>query len=86
MLSLNFLLIATAAALPAVAIAMLGYDAYQNAAARKRLEAAECRAEKLPEAELKLRAQLAGMICGVALLSFIVLSSFDVARRVIRCG
>ena len=78
MLLLKFLLIATGATLLVVAAAVLGYDLYQYVAARKRLESAEAGAEKLQEPELRLRVQLAGTICGAAVLSFLMASIFDV--------
>jgi regulator of protease activity HflC (stomatin/prohibitin superfamily) len=78
MLLLKFLLISTGIALLVTAAAILGYDIYEYLRARKRIEAAESGAEKLPEPELNLRIHLAGMMCGAAAIALLLSSSFDV--------
>jgi hypothetical protein len=78
MLLLKFLLISTGIALLVTAAAILGYDIYEYLRARKRIETAESGAEKLPEPELKLRVHPAGMICGAAVITLLLSSSFDV--------
>src|SRR5215469_16275662 len=77
MLLLKYLLIGAGIALLLTAAAVLGYDIYNYILAQKRIGKAEG-AEKLEEPELKLRVQLAGMICGVALVAFVLASSFDI--------
>jgi regulator of protease activity HflC (stomatin/prohibitin superfamily) len=78
MLLLKDLLIGTGIALLVVAAAILGYDTYTYIQNNKRVRSAEAGPERLPEPELKLRAQLAGMICGAAVVVFLLASSFDV--------
>lgn len=77
MLLLKYLLISAGIALLLTAAAILGYDIYNYIVAKKRLGKAEG-VEKLEEPELKLRVQLAGMICGAALVAFVFASSFDI--------
>jgi regulator of protease activity HflC (stomatin/prohibitin superfamily) len=76
MLLLKYLLIGAGIALLSTAAAVLGYDIYNYILNKKC--AVTGGAEKLEEPELKLRVQLAGMICGAALVAFVLASSFDI--------
>lgn len=78
MLLLKFLLVAIGIALLVIAAGLLGYDIYAYIRARRRVETAESGGEKLTEPELRLRAQLAGMICGASVIALVIASSFDI--------
>src|SRR5579885_3617916 len=78
MLLLKFLLITAGDALLVAAAVVLGLDVYNYIRARRRIQAAESGTEKLTEAELKLRARLAGYISGAGLVLLLLAATFGV--------
>ena len=78
MLLLKVLLVCAGIALLLAALTVLGYDVYVYQRARRRIQSAENAQEKLLEPELKLRIRLAGIICAVALIAFLLASIYDV--------